>query len=81
MEILDICDELGNPTGKTVEREIAHQQGILHRTAHVWILRKKENKIQILLQKEVNKKIHFLAVMIFQVQDIFLQGITMVNRR
>ena len=49
MEILDICDELGNPTGKTVEREIAHQQGILHRTAHVWILRKKENKIQILL--------------------------------
>ena len=45
MEILDICDELGNPTGKTVEREIAHQQGILHRTAHVWILRKKENKI------------------------------------
>ena len=51
MEILDICDELGNPTGKTVEREIAHQQGILHRTAHVWILRKKENKIQILLQK------------------------------
>lgn len=39
MEILDICDELGNPTGKTVEREIAHQQGILHRTAHVWILK------------------------------------------
>ena len=56
MEILDICDELGNPTGKTVEREIAHQQGILHRTAHVWILRKKENKIQILLQKRKNKK-------------------------
>lgn len=25
MEILDICDELGNPTGETVEREIAHQ--------------------------------------------------------
>ena len=22
MEILDICDELGNPTGKTVERKI-----------------------------------------------------------
>ena len=45
MEILDICDELGNPTGKTVEREIAHQQGILHRTAHVWILRKKDTNI------------------------------------
>ena len=81
MEILDICDELGNPTGKTVEREIAHQQGILHRTAHVWILRKKENKIQILLQKRSEQKDSFPAVMIFQVQDIFLQGITMVNRR
>lgn len=56
MEILDICDELGNPTGKTVERKIAHQQGILHRTAHVWILRKKENKIQILLQKRSEQK-------------------------
>lgn len=81
MEILDICDELGNPTGKTVEREIAHQQGILHRTAHVWILRKKKIKYKYYYKKEVNKKIHFLAVMIFQVQDIFLQGITMVNRR
>lgn len=81
MEILDICDELGNPTGKTVERKIAHQQGILHRTAHVWILRKKENKIQILLTKRSDKRIRFLAVMIFQVQDIFLQGITMANRR
>ena len=59
MEILDICDELGNPTGKTVEREIAHQQGILHRTAHVWILRKKENKIQILLQKRSEQKDSF----------------------
>ena len=81
MEILDICDELGNPTGKTVERKIAHQQGILHRTAHVWILRKKENKYKYYYKKEVNKKIRFLAVMIFQVQDIFLQGITMANRR
>ena len=59
MEILDICDELGNPTGKTVERETAHQQGILHRTAHVWILRKKENKIQILLQKRSEQKDSF----------------------
>ena len=59
MEILDICDELGNPTGKTVERKIAHQQGILHRTAHVWILRKKENKIQILLQKRSEQKDSF----------------------
>ena len=55
MEILDICDELGNPTGKTVEREIAHQQGILHRTAHVWILRKKENNFRgVQVKKNTN---------------------------
>ena len=59
MEILDICDELGNPTGKTIEREIAHQKGILHRTAHVWILRKKEDRIQILLQKRSDRKDSF----------------------
>lgn len=56
MEILDIVDENGMPTGQTVEREIAHQQGILHRTSHVWILRKKDNKIQILLQKRSENK-------------------------
>ena len=50
MEILDIVDEKGNPVGKTIEREIAHQQGILHRTAHVWLLRKKQQKIQIFLR-------------------------------
>lgn len=41
MEILDIVDEEGIPTGKTVSREIAHREGIPHRTAHVWIMRKK----------------------------------------
>lgn len=51
MEYLDIVDELGNPTGKTVERTLAHEKGIRHRTSHVWILRKKDNEIQILIQK------------------------------
>lgn len=55
MEILDICDELGNPTGKTVERKIAHQQGILHRTAHVWILRKKKIKYKYYYKKKWTK--------------------------
>lgn len=51
MEILDVVDMQGNPTGETVEREKAHAEGIRHRTSHVWILRKKEDKVQILLQK------------------------------
>ena len=40
MEIFDIVDEKGMPTGETVERSIAHRDGILHRTAHIWIVEK-----------------------------------------
>lgn len=40
MEYLDIIDINGLPTGKTVERETAHSEGILHRTSHVWIVRR-----------------------------------------
>lgn len=56
MEILDIVDETGNPTGETVERETAHRDGIRHRTAHVWIFRKKEGQVQVLLQKRSDNK-------------------------
>ena len=35
MEILDIVDENGNPTGETVERTVAHKTGVRHRTSHV----------------------------------------------
>lgn len=38
-ELLDIVDEQGQPTGRTIERTIAHAQGIWHRTSHVWLLR------------------------------------------
>ena len=57
MEILDICDEQGRPTGQVVERALAHRDGILHRTAHVWIVRRAEGRWQILLQKRsLNKE-------------------------
>lgn len=56
MEILDIVDEHGIPTGKTVERTFAHEQGILHRTAHVWIVRENKGRIQVLLQKRSEEK-------------------------
>ena len=39
MEILDIVDENGVPTGDTVSREEAHEKGIRHRTSHVWLMR------------------------------------------
>ncbi len=56
MEIIDICDERGNPTGETVERARAHSEGILHRTAHVWIVRRSGNGWEILLQKRSLEK-------------------------
>lgn len=43
MEILDIVDEDGMPTGDRIDRETAHREGIRHRTAHVWIMRRKKN--------------------------------------
>ncbi len=59
MEYLDICDENGFPAGKTIDRETAHREGILHRTAHVWVVREKEGKTQILLQKRSMEKDSF----------------------
>lgn len=40
MELLDVVDEYGCPTGQKIERSIAHSEGIRHRTAHVWIVRR-----------------------------------------
>lgn len=59
MEYLDICGETGLPTGKTVSRDTAHREGILHRTAHVWIVRKAEGRHQVLLQKRSMEKESF----------------------
>ena len=56
MEYLDVCAGDGQPTGETVSREIAHRDGIPHRTAHVWIVRKKEKGYDILLQKRSMEK-------------------------
>ncbi len=57
MEYLDIVDENGTPVGETVSREDAHRYGILHRTAHVWIVRKEDSRTQVLLQKRsINKE-------------------------
>lgn len=58
-EMLDIVDGDGNPTGETVKRGLAHLKGIRHRTSHVWLLRRKSGKVQILLQKRCMTKASF----------------------
>lgn len=56
MELLDIVDEHGMPTGETVDRETAHAQGIRHRTSHVWLVRRRAEHIDILLQQRSFEK-------------------------
>ena len=59
METFDVIDKDGKPTGDTITRERAHAEGIPHRTAHIWILREKEGRIQVLLQKRSMNKDSF----------------------
>ncbi|MCD7818084.1 MAG: NUDIX domain-containing protein [Lachnospiraceae bacterium] len=59
MEYFDICDEKGMPTGKIIERKKAHEEGILHRTAHIWVVRKTETGYDVLLQKRALNKDSF----------------------
>ena len=59
MEYFDVVDEAGQPTGKTVSRENAHTYGILHRTAHVWIVRQRDGRPEVLLQKRSMEKDSF----------------------
>lgn len=56
MELLDVVDEAGRPTGAVVERETAHREGIRHRTSHVWIFRRRGGRVQVLLQKRSDEK-------------------------
>ncbi len=55
-EELDICDEQGNPVGHRIARDEAHEKGILHRTVHVWVVRKACDQTQLLVQKRSMKK-------------------------
>ena len=59
METLDIVNKDGLPTGKTVSRGAAHRDGVPHRTAHVWVVRKKAAGYDVLLQKRSMEKESF----------------------
>ncbi len=59
MEYFDVIDEEGNLTGKTIDRDTAHEKGIRHMTAHVWIIRYQNGNPQILLQKRCLQKDSF----------------------
>ena len=58
-EFLDIVDMTGTPTGEIIDRETAHSEGILHRTTHLWILRRRKGVTEVLLQKRSQNKDSF----------------------
>ena len=52
MELFDVIDEAGNKTGQVKERGVAHRDGTLHSTVHIWIVRpNQESGYDVLLQK------------------------------
>ena len=59
IECLDVVTEDGHPTGEIISRDEAHKNGILHRTAHVWVIRPKYGGYDILLQKRSEEKESF----------------------
>lgn len=57
MEMFDIIDKNGNPTGLIKERGVVHREGALHATSHIWIARKNDkSSFDILLQKRSSNK-------------------------
>ena len=57
MEMFDIVDENGEPTGTVKERTMVHEDGDLHRTSHVWIVRdNNKGGLDVLLQKRSESK-------------------------
>jgi isopentenyldiphosphate isomerase len=54
MEMIDIVDTDGKPTGKTISRDEAHNKGILHKVVQLYII--DPVKKDILLQKRSPKK-------------------------
>lgn len=57
LELFNLVDEYGIPTGKVRERSLVHLNGNLHRTAHVWITRPNaKSGFDVLLQKRAAGK-------------------------
>lgn len=57
LELFDVCGKDGTPTGHVKERSMVHCDGNLHRTVHIWIIRKKpDGGLDVLLQKRSRNK-------------------------
>lgn len=60
MELLDVLDENGEPSGLVRERTMVHMRGDYHRTSHVWVVRRRMDGLyELLLQKRSAAKDSF----------------------
>ena len=58
-EYLEVFDDNGNSTGKSVTRSEAHREGILHGASHTYIYKIVNGKVYILLQRRSFNKDSF----------------------
>ena len=57
LELFDILNEDGSKTGVVKERSVAHREGALHGTVHIWIVRENDKSgYDVLLQKRSDNK-------------------------
>ncbi len=60
LELLDLLDENGEPSGQVRERTLVHLNGDWHRTSHVWVVRRRgDGGHDLLLQKRSREKDSF----------------------
>ena len=59
MEMFDVRTPQGDPTGEVKERSAVHRDGDWHGTAHIWLVRRREGRIELLLQKRSRTKESF----------------------
>ena len=51
MELFDIINPDGTKTGIIRERGVAHREGSMHAATHIWVIQKKKQGYDVLLQK------------------------------
>jgi isopentenyldiphosphate isomerase len=56
MEYLDVLDGEGNVTGEKVLRTEVHTKGLWHNTVHIYLFRKRNNEIELLVHLRAKTK-------------------------
>lgn len=58
-ELFDILNESGEKTGQTMPRGEVHKTGALHGSVHIWVIRRRLEGLEVLLQKRAADKDSF----------------------